>query len=75
MAGHMPSSWRHGPRVQSWGTLCSEGLAWWAAPLPGLIAGRLRAGRACRASGPLGFGPAAFPPLVIWAPTCFLRGR
>ena len=50
MTGHMPSSWRHHAWVQSWGTLCSEGLAWWAAPLLALIPGWLRVGRVCRAS-------------------------
>lgn len=50
MTGHMPSSWRHHAWVQSWGTLCSEGLAWWAAPLLALIPGWLRVGRVCQAS-------------------------
>lgn len=34
---------------------------------------RLRAGRVCQASDSPGFGPAAFPPLVIWAPICCFR--
>lgn len=76
MTGHMPSSWRHRAWVQSWGTLCSEGLAWWAAPLLALIPGRLRAGRVCRVSEWLSrIWPCGLPPLVIWAPTCLLRGR